>query len=460
LQNQSPKIKITTLFIDLLIVNAALVLAFIIRYPEKVFYEDVYYLNMLLYYNINWLFCTYVFGAYKAFRLSSVEKILRTLLQSILLHALLVAAFWVLIKGYFYSRQILLTSYFFLAIGILIWRIGNFYYRMYLRRKGKFLKNVVIAGYSEASQELAYFFKQNPQFGFRFKGFFENDNSITEDHLGGLNELKEYCLNHEVEEVFCLVPSVSEEELKDLIDFSQNNTIRLKIIPDLKAYFYSKSKIDFYGNTPVLLLKEYPLDQESNRRLKRTFDILFSLFVMITIFTWLFPLVALFIKLDSRGPVFFKQQRSGRNYKPFGCYKFRSMTNTASKEGFKQATKDDARITRVGAFIRKTSIDEMPQFFNVLLGQMSVVGPRPHPLKLDDEYKDIIDKYMSRHFVKPGITGLSQIMGYRGETKDSFAMKARVNLDNFYIEHWSFFLDLKIIILTGYNMFKHEEYAY
>ncbi|MEQ8907677.1 MAG: undecaprenyl-phosphate glucose phosphotransferase [Vicingaceae bacterium] len=436
-----------------------LLLAFVLRYPDKVFYEDVYYLNLLLFYNINWVFCTYLFGAYKAFRLSSIEKILRTVIQSILLHLLLVAAFWVLIKGYFYSRQILLTSYLFLTIGILIWRIGNFYYSMYLRRQGKFLKNVVIAGYSEASQELAYFFTKNPQFGFSFKGFFDSNND-KDEVVGDLSDLKQYCLNNKVEEVFCLVPSISDDELKGLIDFTQNNTIRLKIIPDIKSYFYSKSKIDFYGNTPVLVLKEYPLDNEGNQILKRVFDIVFSICVMLTIFSWLFPIVAILIKLDSKGPVFFKQKRSGKNYQPFGCYKFRSMSQSASSEGFKQATKGDNRITKVGAFLRKSSIDEMPQFINVLIGQMSIVGPRPHPLKLDDEYRDIIDKYMSRHFVKPGITGLSQIMGYRGETKDSFAMKARVNLDNFYIEHWSFFLDLKIIVLTGYNMFKHEEYAY
>lgn len=436
-------------------------LAFIIRYPDKVFYEDVYYLNLLLYYNINWIFCTWLFGAYQAYRLGSIEKILRTVFQSILLHALMVAAFWVLIKGYFYSRQILITSYIFIAVSILIWRLAKFYYQLYMRKQGKFLKPVVIVGFGEASQELAYFFKQNPQFGYDFKGFFD-DNELTDEQykLGRLEHLKPYCLSNQVEEVFCLVPTIGDDVLKDLIDFAQNNTIRLKLIPDIKSFFYSKSKIDFYGNTPVLLLKEFPLDKEENRLIKRTFDIVFSLIVILIIFSWLFPIVALLIKLDSKGPVFFKQLRSGKNYQPFECYKFRSMKKDASKQVFKQATRGDERITAVGAFIRRTNIDEMPQFFNVLMGDMSVVGPRPHPLKLDDQYKRTINKYMSRHFVKPGITGLSQIMGFRGETSDSFAMKARVNLDNFYIEHWNFWLDVKIIILTNYNMFKNEENAF
>lgn len=460
MQNQDKNIRMKTLVVDTLIINASLLLAFVIRYPEKSFFDDAYYITLLLYYNINWIFCTYIFGAYKPYRIGSIEKILKILVKSILLHLLLVAAFWVLIKGYYYSRQILITSYIAIFLAILIWRISYFYYQLYLRRRGLFLRKVIVVGYSEASEELTFFFKQNPQFGYDFLGYFQDDDPEAEGRLGGLDEVRDYCLKEQVDEMYCLVPTVSDSVLKDLIEFAENNTIRLKIIPDIKSYFHAKSKIDFYGNTPVLLLREFPLDKEENRLIKRIFDVFFSLMVMLLIFSWLFPLVAIIIKLDSRGPVFFKQKRSGKNYQAFGCYKFRSMRKDASQADFKQATKGDPRITKVGAFLRKTSIDEMPQFINVLLGQMSVVGPRPHPLKLDDQYRDIIDKYMSRHFVKPGITGLSQIMGYRGETKDPFAMKARVNLDNFYIEHWSFLLDLKIIILTGYNMFKHEEHAY
>jgi len=315
----------------------------------------------------------------------------------------------------------------------------------------------VILGKSESSVELSYFFNKNPQFGYAFEGFFDEEK--TDGVIGTVAELRAYALDNNVEEIYCLSPKYDDEAIADLRNFAENNTIRLKIVPDIKSMYYSKSKIDFYGNTPVLLIKEFPLDHPTNQIWKRIFDILFSLFVILIVFSWLFPIVALLIKLDSRGPIFFVQQRSGKDKNAFGCFKFRSMSYSNNSE-FVQATKNDARITKVGRFIRKTSIDEMPQFFNVFMGQMSVVGPRPHPLKLDDMYRDNIDKYMSRHFVKPGVTGLSQIMGYRGETKEDFAMKARINLDNFYIEHWSFFLDLKIIVLTVFNVFKKEENAF
>lgn len=422
------------------------------------FYEDVQYLNLLLFFNINWIFCTYLFRAYKAYRISSIEKIFRTILQSILLHILLVAAFWVLIKGYYYSRQILLTSYGILTISLLVWRISFLYYQLYLRRLGHYTKKVVIAGKSDSSMELGYFFSKNPQFGYQFLGYFDDESG--EEVIGKLKDVEEYAIKNNIDEVFCLTPHVSNDRINQLSLFAENNTIRIKIVPDIKSFSYAKSTVDFYGNTPVLNVKEFPLDRESSQLLKRIFDVIFSLLVIVCVFSWLFPIIAILIKLDSKGPIFFSQPRSGKNNKTFSCYKFRSMKYNAGNEDFKQATQGDARVTKIGKFIRKTSIDEMPQFFNVLLGDMSVVGPRPHPLQLDDEYKDNINKYMSRHFAKPGITGLSQIMGYRGETKESFAMKARVNLDVFYIERWSFFLDIKIILLTIYNIFKKEENAF
>ncbi len=458
MQNKDRSTRPTLVMVDLLIVGLSLILAFSYRYPEKAFLDDVYYLNMLLFYGIDWIFCTYVFRAYQSYRISSIEKILRSVIQAIFLHVLLVAAFWVLIKGYYYSRQILLSSYLIMGVGILIWRIAFFYFQLGRRKKGYNLKSVIIVGKGDASEDLSNYFIKNPQFGYQFKGFFDIEPS--EDLLGNVGQIENYIQNNAIDEIFALVPRVDDESLKELNALADNNAIRLKVIPDIKSYFYAKSSIEVYGNTPVLHLRQYPLDKESGRIIKRIFDIVFSLFIIIFVFSWLFPLIALLIKLESKGSVFYVQERSGLGYQAFKCLKFRSMRSDASSKVFVQATKGDPRITKIGAFIRKTSIDEMPQFFNVLLGDMSVVGPRPHPLKLDDEYKGIVDKYMSRHFVKPGITGLSQVMGYRGETKDMFAMKARVNLDVFYIEHWNFFLDIKIVLLTVYNIFKTEENAY
>lgn len=446
------------LIVDLLLINISLLAAFYIRYPNLSFFDDIYYINLLLFVNIDWIICTFIFSSYKIYRVSSIEKILRSTFQAIFLHILLVTAFWVFIKGYFYSRQILITTYVLFIILTLIWRIANYYYQMYLRKIGKNLRKVVIAGYGESALELADFFKKNPQYGYRFEGYFDN-NISNEKILGKVAAIKDYILNNKVDEIYCLVPDIEENEVNDLVEFGENNIVRVKLIPNIRNYIYAKSKVDLYGSIPVLVIKEEPLDDEFSQFTKRLFDIIFSSLIIILVFPWLFLIIAILIKLESKGPIFFAQNRSGKNYKPFKCLKFRTMFYQKNAE-FVQAIKNDNRITKIGAFLRKTSLDELPQFFNVFLGQMSVVGPRPHPIKLDDEYKVQINKYMSRHFVKPGVTGLSQVLGYRGETNEPHLMKARIKIDNFYIENWSFFLDIKIILLTIYKVINRDEKAF
>jgi exopolysaccharide biosynthesis polyprenyl glycosylphosphotransferase len=210
---------------------------------------------------------------------------------------------------------------------------------------------------------------------------------------------------------------------------------------------------------PLLSIRNEPLQSASNRAVKRAFDILFSSLVMLLLYPMLYLVIGLLIKLSSPGPILFKQKRTGLYGKEFDCYKFRTMrVNKEADE--KQATRDDPRTTPIGAFLRHTNLDEIPQFVNVLKGDMSVVGPRPHMLKHTEQYSKLIDKYMVRHLVKPGITGWAQITGYRGETKTLEQMEGRVKRDVWYIENWSFFLDLKIIYVTVINMFQGEKNAY
>jgi len=233
------------------------------------------------------------------------------------------------------------------------------------------------------------------------------------------------------------------------------------VIPSADSFIpvVQASDLEFHGAVPVSKIRKEPLEKKSNRVKKRLFDIFFSLGVILFIFTWLFPILAILVKLSSKGPVFYKQRRLGRDNKDFVCWKFRSM-RTDNDTVFKQATKNDPRITKIGAIMRKTNLDEMPQFINVLMGQMSVVGPRPHPLKLNDQYRDIVDKYMVRHFCLPGITGWAQVNGFRGETQTPDVMEQRIKLDVHYIENWSFWLDVRIVIKTVTNMFGKEENAY
>jgi putative colanic acid biosynthesis UDP-glucose lipid carrier transferase len=251
---------------------------------------------------------------------------------------------------------------------------------------------------------------------------------------------------------------MTNEQLADIVEFSDANEIEIKFIPGLKEIFSKKLKINYYEVFPVLSLQKTVLHDPVIKLVKRIFDIVFSLIILVFILSWFVPLLTLLIKLESKGPVFFKQGRPGLDEKEFFCYKFRSMKLNETTE--KEASKNDPRVTKIGRIIRKTSIDELPQFINVFLGDMSVVGPRPHLWSQNKSYGNKINKYMVRHYIKPGITGLAQVKGFRGEIESDEDMRCRIKLDVFYIDNWSLILDIKIIVQTVLNILKGEKKAY
>jgi Undecaprenyl-phosphate glucose phosphotransferase len=278
-------------------------------------------------------------------------------------------------------------------------------------------------------------------------------------YLGGTDDCISYVLNNKVDEIFCTLPNSEAQTIERLMLDADKNLIRFKFIPEYYDYAKKPTFIQSFGHIPVISVRPEPLENMLNRSIKRLFDVVFSLFIILFVFSWLFPILAILIKLESRGPIFFVQERSGRDNKPFKCYKFRSMRVNKDSDK-KQATRGDKRITKTGAFIRKTSLDELPQFFNVILGNMSVVGPRPHMISHTQQYSQLIDTFMVRHFLKPGITGWAQIQGLRGETQTTQAMLERVEADVWYLENWSFLLDMKIIFLTVWNAAKGEKNAF
>lgn len=326
------------------------------------------------------------------------------------------------------------------------------------------VKDLIIVGDGPAAQEIFQYCEDQTVRGYRFRGLFSDapvEGLLGPQRIGDIETAKSFAVQNRIDIVYCALPGTKKDEITDLMEFCERNTIRFRVIPSADSFIpvVSTSELEFHGAVPVSKLRSEPLDNRWNRALKRAFDILFSLFVIVGVFSWLFPILAILVKLSSRGPVFFKQTRLGEGKRKFSCYKFRSMRMNKDAD-LKQATKNDPRVTRVGAFLRKSNLDEMPQFFNVLLGQMSVVGPRPHPLRLNDQFRDIIDKYMVRHFVRPGITGWAQVNGFRGETRTPELMEKRVDLDVWYLENWSFLLDLKIVVKTVTNMFRKDEMAY
>jgi Undecaprenyl-phosphate glucose phosphotransferase len=300
------------------------------------------------------------------------------------------------------------------------------------------------------------FFRLHPEFGFRFLGYF--DQNVVNREVHPLEDLDSFCKSNEVHEIYCCLPYTDNTKVKGLIDFGLSNLIKVKLITDYRGFFSRGVYLERYDNIPVLNVAAVPLDERNNQIVKRIFDIIFSSCVTILVLSWMIPLIALIIKLDSKGPVFFKQKRAGKGNRPFNCLKFRTMVVHHSE--FKQATKNDVRVTAVGRFLRRTSLDEFPQFINVLKGQMSIIGPRPHPIKLNEEFSPRIEKFMARHYIKPGITGLAQAKGYRGETINDHSMRGRVKLDRFYIENWTFILDLKILVATIISFTKSDPQAY
>jgi putative colanic acid biosynthesis UDP-glucose lipid carrier transferase len=257
--------------------------------------------------------------------------------------------------------------------------------------------------------------------------------------------------------------AAEEAKITSIVEICEQFPVMVRLIPGYHNFLGSRCSVSLFRDFPVITVRRNPLDEMQWRFVKRSFDIVFSICFLVLIASWLFPLLAILIKLGSPGPVFFKQERWGKKNKRIICYKFRSMIKEKTgekQETFKQAVQSDPRITRIGSILRKTNMDELPQFLNVLLGEMSVVGPRPHPTPLNIQSSSEIDRYLLRHLVKPGITGWAQIHGYRGNTQDQELMQKRVHHDIWYIENWAFTLDLNIIMLTVLNMIKGEENAY
>ena len=264
--------------------------------------------------------------------------------------------------------------------------------------------------------------------------------------MSNISETLEVAKELGAQEIFSTITPEQNKDIYSLMYQAEKECIRFKIVPNLSVFITREVHIDYFGDLPILSLRSEPLDDVGNRIKKRVLDIIISFFVIIFILSWLIPLLGLLIFLESRGPIFFKQLRTGKDKKPFYCIKFRSMKLNKDADE-KQATQNDMRVTKIGRFIRKTSLDEVPQFLNVFIGEMSLIGPRPHMLKHTSDYSEVVDDYMVRQFIKPGITGWAQIHGYRGEITNAEQIQMRVNKDLWYLENWTLWLDIQILFL-------------
>ncbi|MGB5820704.1 MAG: exopolysaccharide biosynthesis polyprenyl glycosylphosphotransferase [Saonia sp.] len=431
--------------LDLLVINLfAYVLPILFQFP--VLFHS--------YISLAWIIISFKNEFYEIYRFTKVTYILKLLFRQFVFFFLTLYAF----IGFFKQPNIsrLNLGIFFLSVFVSVFflKFLNYYLLMQYRRKVKgILRHVVFVGKNKKTDQLINMFKKHGEYGYHVIRQFSPKKSSFD-----LKECLAFIRDNNIDEIYCSVNELNNDEIAEFVNYADNNLIQLKFIPDNKEIFTKYLKLDYYEYFPVLSLREFPLEDPFNRFYKRLFDIVFSLFVFVFLLSWLMPIIGILIKLDSKGPIYFRQNRPGFKEEGFGCYKFRTMMNNETTE--KSATRNDPRITKLGAFLRKTSLDELPQFVNVLMGQMSVVGPRPHLWRQNHEYGTTVRKYMLRHFVNPGITGLAQAKGLRGEIESDEEIINRIRYDVFYIENWSILLDVKIITQTVLNVISGEEKAY
>lgn len=453
------------IFYDLFIINFFSYYLLSINDENLYFFSSKFLNNKYLLYTIYtvilWLISTKLLSFYKVYRHTSFLNIFILLSKQFLVFGVIVFAF----IGAFRSiklpaaQTLIYLIYSFVAIGF--FKFLSFYllktYRLYLNGN---LRNIILVGRSDSINELKEIFSTKKDLGYNLKGVF---NDSKDDNISGtISDCFNFLENNKnIDEIYCAIDDLTEKEVNEFVKLANISHCNIKFVPNRLKMLTKRFSTDYYNYIPVLTIKEAPLNDGLNKFIKRCFDIVFSLFILIFILSWLSIILFILIKLESKGPLFYKHKRNGINYKEFNCYKYRSLTTIKEVKGT-YVKQDDDRLTNIGRFLRKTNLDELPQFINVLMNDMSVVGPRPHMLSYTDAYSKKIDKYnfIFRHNVKPGITGLAQIKGYRGEIETDKDIINRIKYDIFYIENWSLLLDLKIIFQTVFNTIKGEKKAY
>ena len=411
--------------------------------------------------NILWLFSAYVTSLYIQQGSPNYNRFTKKTIKCLIIFFLTMVLF-IFLYHYQFSRLFILSSFAGFSIALLAMRLFMTAVSLYANKNGRSGKRVVIIGYNEVAVKLAQRFSEQKNIS-SVEGYFEDPEMVGELSLlpiiGSIAECLPYAVNNNISEIYSTISPERNAFIYEMAHTAEKSLIRFKFVPDFKLYVNRVTHMEYIDQFPILSLRPEPLEDVTNSIKKRLFDMAFSFFVIVLLLSWLVPILAILIKLNSKGPVFFVQWRSGKDNKKFKCYKFRTLSVNADAH-LKQVTKNDSRITPLGKFLRKTNLDEFPQFFNVLKGDMSVVGPRPHMLLHTETFSKILEEYMVRHFVKPGVTGWAQVHGYRGEIKEEEQLRKRIEHDIWYMENWSSWLDIKIMWMTIFKTFKGDNNAY
>lgn len=410
--------------------------------------------------NVSYMAVSYFFSDIHYRRVVFADRVALQVIKAVSLHAVVFLSLTYFLSDDHFDWESFGKFYGFFCIGLGSWWIISRKLLKRYRSLGKNYKQIVVIGAGPVGQKLIGVLEGDQGYGYRIVGVFDDNKNLskTEFYKGTLDKVEQFVHDNPIDEMYCCIPDTDNEEVAKLLSIAERNAVDFYYVPQFGRHITRQFELFSVDNVPVLQARPNPLSLPVNAAMKRLFDFVVSSIMLVLSPLVLIP-VGIAIKMSSPGPLFFKQRRTGLRGKAFTCYKFRTM-RVNSQSDTMQATKDDPRKTKVGDFLRKTSIDELPQFFNVWRGEMSIVGPRPHMKQQTHTYSELIDKYMLRHVIKPGVTGWAQVNGFRGPTDELWKMEKRVEYDVWYTENWNFFLDLKIIVLTVVNAIRGEQNAF
>ncbi len=444
------------LFLDLALLNSAFLISSVTAQSFSILIERNYMFILLAALNFLWYFVSNVVNFYDDLRTKYYTFQIVNIVKNLSVQILASVLFIFFVKEDLFTRNFILFYAFllFLFISARVIIIKNI-----LSRK-KNLWNLLIVGSGEVGKGFHEMMEHHNEFGYNFIGFVDDEETESVKLIGKINSLEKIIIENEIDEIVIALPNYASDQLDKIIDICNKQAVRINIIPDYFRFGSKKFQVNMLGDFPIIRVRTEPLAESHWKFIKRIFDIVFSFSVMIFILSWLFPILYVVVKVSSKGSALFKQDRIGADNKKFSCYKFRTMIITPDAEKYDPLTENDSRVTRVGKFLRKSNLDELPQFINILKGEMSVVGPRPHALPFNQVYEKMVSEIKIRSWVKPGITGWAQVHGLRGDAQDydenKIRTKKRIEYDLWYIENWSFWLDIQIILLTIWQMITRE----
>ena len=452
-------IYVTSVIIDFFLINISFILSYLISQSFELYAQSDHPFFLLIIINFVWIFYTNSSEFYEEFLIRPFPiQIYNIFKLTVVISVFNVFALF-LIKQQLFTRNFVVINGILVFVTISIRSIIFKATLRALRSKGKSIRNLLIIGANKIGERFKDVIIKNPEYGHRFVGFINNERS--KGVVGTFEELDEVLKEKNVEDVVIALHSDSGVDLDEIVGVCNKNAVKIHVIPDYFKFLSGRFQISSVSNLPVITIRDEPLNEFFRRFIKRLFDIIFSLLVIVFVMSWFMPLIILIIRMDSPGPAFFIQERFGMRRKPFKCIKFRTLTyNKNTSVEFEPIVQKDPRVTRIGKILRRTNLDELPQFINVLIGDMSVVGPRPLTRGVDEVYQKAYKDVKMRYNVRPGLTGWSQINGLRGEVageeKNKQFIQEKMKFDLWYIENWSIKFDIQIILITIWQMIRGD----